>query len=92
MDSFLGVQHFFPISAVETLNESVLIGFARLDKLDFDSLIFGPIFQVATGKLRSVVDSDLLGQPPFGFELFKDTDPLEGPSAMYRPQWQALPD
>ena len=68
------VYHFLPIGPIEAFDKGILIGFARLDEFDFGFVILSPVLQVAASKFGSVVNSNLLRESAFVFELFQDTD------------------
>ncbi len=38
----VGIEYFVAISAVKTFNKGILLGLARLDKLELDAFFFAP--------------------------------------------------
>ena len=50
------VQDLFSIGPIETFDESILIGFPRLDVLDLDPVLVSPGAKLRSQKLGSVVD------------------------------------
>lgn len=48
-------EDFLPIGAVESLNECVLVGLARLDEAQLDALCLAPLPEAVAGQLRTVV-------------------------------------
>ena len=56
----IGVQHLFPESAVEALDESVLVGLAGLDVAYLHAIVLAPPHEGLTQQFRAVA----WGRPP----------------------------
>src|SRR5690606_1335734 len=60
----IAIQYVLPESPVEPLNQAVLCGLSRLDKLPFNAIFTTPFRHRSRYELRSVVRTYLLGPAP----------------------------
>jgi len=69
-----GVEHFFSIRSIESLEVGVLIGLAGLDVVDQDTVCLAPADEALAEELRAVVGAKYVRLAALGPELFKDAD------------------
>lgn len=51
----IGIQDFFPVALVESLNKCILIWFARLNEAQLDFILFSPVKKYLCRELGSIV-------------------------------------
>ena len=67
----IGIEYFMPIGSVEAFNESILLGFPRLNVFEFYTLGFTPFREDGGSKLRPVIQANSLRQTMDLFKLLK---------------------
>lgn len=70
----VGVQYFCSIRAIESFDEGILIGLARLDVPQFNSALRTPGHELFGDQLRAIVEANRLGPAPPAHHLRQHAD------------------